>query len=451
MNPIRRLIERSRDDSGAAMITTLLVGAVLTALGVVAVDVSISNLQNAGRDRVGGIALDTSESGVAQAIEYIKNGGGALIACAPSCSTNPWGNRDNPQTVTLPNGRQYKVWIQQVQGFAPPTYKTATYKIYSLGTAGNGPGARSVEMTITAKPFTFPIGLYADNFEDAGDGTVHSEQMFSKGCITKRSHINFGPSTDPETGAVSTVDPFYGYPPAAHSASYITDDNSTCTNGSSVHTPNDCNTSYPGDQDAAGGSVVSVSACASKVMGGTTSLFTTADLNATYGYQARGLTTTQYASLKSKAISQGNYWTDATLGSFVPPCVDLCPAGKTPTPNGVVYFKVAAGTTIDNEFKEIEEFTRATCGQRSLVIVIEGGEAHINSKIDITSALFVPDGNLQFNGGASIEGTIFAKTVNKFNGTADFYLDPCFIRNFPGGLFDVTPVRFREVDRPATS
>jgi uncharacterized protein (UPF0333 family) len=449
MNPFRRLIERSRDDAGAAMITTLLVGAVLTALGIVAVDVSISNLQNAGRDRVGGIALDTSESGVAQAIEFIKNGGGAeLTGCFPNC-TSPWGNTTNPKTVTLPNGRQYKVYIKPIQAYAPPTYKSATYKIFSLGTAGAGPGSRNVEMTISAKPFTFPIGLYADNFEDAGSGTVHSEQMFSKGCITGRSHMNFGGSTDPETGVVSTVDPFYGYPPAAHSANYITESNSSCSNGSSIHSPDKCNTTYPGDQDAAGGSVLATG-CASVVMGGTTSLFTVADLNATYGYQARGLTASQYASLKTKAISQGNYWTNATLGDYVAPCVDACPAGKTPTPNGVLYFNVAAGTNIDNEFKDIEEFTRSTCGTRSLVIVIEGGDAHIDSNIDITGALFVPDGNLQFNGNASIEGTIFAKTVNKFNGTADFYLDPCFIKNFPGGLFDVTPMRFREVDRPTT-
>jgi hypothetical protein len=446
MNPFRRLIERSRDDAGAAMVTTLLVGAVMTALGIVAVDVSISNLQNAGRDRVAGIALDTSESGVAQAIEYVKNGGAGALTCSPTCASNAWGNSASPQTVTLPNGRAYKVWIEVVQGFVPPTYKVATYKIHSLGTAGSGPGSRTVEVTVTAKPFTFPIGLYADTFDDAGGGSVHSEQMFSKGCITKRSHITFGGSTDPQTGVTSTVDPFYGYPPAAHSTDYITDSNNTCNNGSSVHTPNDCNTSYLGDQDAAGGSVAGTG-CAAVVMGGTTSVFTTTDLNATYGYQARGLTTSQYAALKSKAISQGNYWTNATLGSYVPPCVNSCPNGKTPTPNGVLYFQVSAGTTIANEIKAITEFTRSTCGTRSLVIVIDGGDGHVNAGVDIVSAIFIPDGNLKFNGNGSIEGTIFAKTVNKFNGTADFYLDPCFIRNFPGGLFDVTPQRFREVDR----
>jgi hypothetical protein len=452
MNPFRRLLAHSRDDAGAAMVTTLLVGAVLTGLGIVAVDVSISNLRNAGRDRVAGTALNTSESGVAQAIEYIKNGGGSALSCSPTCSANPWGNRDNPQTVTLPNGREYKVWIQVVQAFAPPTYKTATYKVHSLGTAGSGPGSRTIEVTVEAKPFTFPVGLYADTFEDAGNGTVHSEQMFAKGCIVNRNAIQFGPSTDPATGATSPVDPYYGYPPAAHSADYITTDNqlSSCKASTSIHATSACNTSFTGDQDKAGGSISAFPTCSSVTMGGTTSLFTIAELNATYGYQARGLSNSQYAALKTKAMSQGNYWDESTLNDYVAPCAVTCPAGKTPTPNGVVYFKVNSTTTIGNEFNEMVDFARGQCGTRSLVVVIEGGSATINNNVSLTAALFVPDGQLKYNGGAVLEGTVFAKEINKFTGTADFYLDQCFINNFPGGLFDVTPVRFREVDRPTT-
>ena len=59
----------------------------------------------------------------------------------------------------------------------------------------------------------------------------------------------------------------------------------------------------------------------------------------------------------------------------------------------------------------------------------------------------MPDGNLKYNGGAILDGTVFARRIDKFTGTADFFLDQCFISNFPGGLFDVTPTRFREVDR----
>ncbi len=459
MTLIRKLLARStcqqstsRGDAGAAMITTILVSAVLAGLGIAIVDISLSNIQNAGRDRLGGRALATSESGVAQAIEYIKTEGVGGLYCSPNCPSNPWGNETNPQTVTLTNGRQYKVWIKVVQNFAPPVYKTGTYRIYSQGTAGQGPGLRNVEMTISATPFTFPIGLYADTYDDAGAGSVHTEHMFSRGCIINRNAISFGPSTDPQTGVTSSVDPYYGYPPAAHSANYIVTANqpSACNQGKSIHAgagpANDCHASYKSDQDAAGGSI-SGTACADVTMGNTSSFFDVAALDASYGYTARGLTQAQYAALRAKAESQGNYWTNATLGSYVAPCVDSCPPGKAPTPNGVLYFRVSAGTVIQNELDAIKEFTRSQCGTRSLVIVVEGGDVHVNKGVDITTALFVPDGNLQFNGQGTIEGTVFAKTVQKFNGTADFYLDQCFINNFPGGLFDVTPVRFHEVDR----
>lgn len=451
MSFFRRLVRS--DDTGAAMVTTILVAAVLTALGIVAIDVSLANLKNAGRDRVAGIALDTSESGVAQAIEYLKSGAYAEVSCSPACTSNPWGNSTNPQVVAMPDGRQYKVWIQIVQPFAPPTYKTATFKIHSIGTAGTGPGSRTVEVTVEAKPFDFPIGIYADTFENAGDASVHTAHMFSKGCIVNRDAIIFGPGTDPQTGMTSEVDPFYGYKPAAHSADHIIEDNqlSQCGATRSIHRTSACHTSYPGDQDKAGGSVSAFPACSSVVMGGTTSAFGLAELSAVYNYSARGLTAAQYAALKSKAVSQGNYWDNSTLGGYKPPCVTSCPVGKTPTPNGVLYFKVSSSTTLGNEFSQITDFARSHCGSRSLVIVVEGGNATMNSNASLTAAMFVPDGTLKYNGGAVLEGTIFAKYIDKFNGTANFHLDQCFINNFPGGLFDVTPVRFREVDRPAAT
>ncbi len=453
MSTLRNLLRRSRDESGAAMITTLLVTAVLAGLGMAILDVSLNNLQNAGRDRLGGTALGTSESGVAQAIEYIKSNGIAGLNCSPSCTSNAWGNSTSPKTVSLPNGRQYKVWIEAIQAYNPPLYKNGTYKIHSLGTAGAGPGSRSVEVTVTAKPFSFPIGVYADSFADAGDGSVHTQHLFSKGCIINRNAIEFlSTSTDPQTGETVTNDPFYGYPPAAHSADYITEKNqaSSCNNSNSIHKTDKCNATYPADQDLAGDNVTST-ACASVVIGGVTSKFDTDELNKVFGYTARGLTNSQYAALKTKAQSQGNFWTDATLGSFVQPCATTatCPAGKSATPNGVLYFKVSAGTVISNELKKIatSDFVRSTCGSQSLVIVVEGGSLHLNSNTEVTAAVFVPDGTLRFNGGATIEGTVFAKNIDKFNGTADFFLDPCFLRNFPGGLIDVTPTHFREVDR----
>lgn len=441
-----RLLRRRKDERGVAMITTLMVGSVLTAVGLAMTSVAVSNLQNAGRDRVAGGAMGAAEAGIAQAIAYIRDNGVGNLGCSPTCTTNPWGNSATPATVTLGDGREAKVYITTVQAFAPPAVKVGTYKVHSTGTTGEGPGKRTLEQTVTARPFTFPIGVYADTFENAGNAAVHTSHLFSKGCIINRNAISFGPSTDPETGVTSSTDPYYGLPPAAHAADYIITSNqaSRCNSANSVHTPNDCNNTYRSDQDRAGGSVSST-ACAGITMDNT-SFFDLTSL-ANVGHVSRGLTDAQYAGLKSKAKSQGNYWNSSTIGSYVPPCPAApCSGGRTPYPNAILYFEGPL-PTLNTQIDSIVGYEKSQCGTRSLVIVAEQTSVHMNSNSSVTAALFVPDGNFQYNGGGTFEGTVFAKTVDKFNGNADFYLDACFIKNLPGGLFDVTPTHFREVDR----
>src|SRR4051794_11956621 len=104
------MLERMRqDERGVAMITALLVTAVLTALGLTVTQVAVSNLSNAGRDRVAGGALGAAEAGVTRAISYINKNNTNALSCSPICNLNGWGNSGAPQTVTLPDGRTAKV------------------------------------------------------------------------------------------------------------------------------------------------------------------------------------------------------------------------------------------------------------------------------------------------------------------------------------------------------
>jgi hypothetical protein len=133
---------RERDgESGAALLTVMLAGAILTAVAVVGATVSINNLKNAGRDRVAGGAMGAAEAGIAEAITYLATQGVGRITCSPSCGVaNPWGNSASPQVIAFPDGRRAEVWVQVVQAFSPPAAPVGTYKIHSYGTDGSGPG-----------------------------------------------------------------------------------------------------------------------------------------------------------------------------------------------------------------------------------------------------------------------------------------------------------------------
>jgi Tfp pilus assembly protein PilX len=429
----QRMMRRVRTgESGVALITTILVMVIVTGMGAIVVEVATTNIRNAGRDRASGGALGAAEAGLAAGATYIQGTAGvSSLTCSPNCATNPWGNKASPQTVTVAGNRSAKVWIQVVQAINPPAVKSAQYIIHSVGTAGAaGTTAGSVELEqeVSAKPFSFPIGVYADWVGAAGNASVHKESFFTQGCVNMRSHMTF-----------EGIDQWYGIPAGVHSTKWITDSNNNCSanDNKNIHkagSPGVCNTSYPYDQDALGGDLTSTPCYGNPYP--LTSYFDAAGLQSSYGQQARGLTTAQYAALKSRAQAMGQYYTTTSYTAPDPATY----------PNAVMYFKVPAGQTVMIQ-NQLNAYSSATCGSRSLVIVIEGGGLHVNAGADITAAIFVPDGTYTGNGNNKIYGTLFASKIDKFNGTADFYLDPCFFANMPGGLLSVTPMRFRVVDR----
>jgi hypothetical protein len=185
-------------------------------------------------------------------------------------------------------------------------------------------------------------------------------------------------------------------------------------------------------------------------------LFTSAMLAEFRGTQDRGLTAAQYAALRAKAKEQGQFY---TTPSFTPPDPALYPnavmyfdlqTARKNSPTDTTKFTVQLGTEL-NGYGTNGNGTGGTnhCGKRSVVVVIDGGSMHINANADLIGAIFVPDGLFQFNGKGAVHGTVFARELSKFNGTADFYLEPCFFTNLPGGLLEGAPVGFRVDDRGA--
>lgn len=227
-------------DSGSAIILTMLMLAVLSGLSLTVFTLSSDNLGNARRDRQAASALANSEAGVSQAISYLKSRGVGALACAPNCGTaNSWGEEPDEvdgdaapsMEVSFGPTETYKVWIETVQQLSAVTETPGIYKVHSIGNAGVGPGSRRVEVEVQVAPFEFPLAVVADSVQAGGDGAIHTESLFSTGCIFKRDKIAF-----------QGIDPVYGIPAAAHSAQYITNSQTggascAATDPKNIHKP----------------------------------------------------------------------------------------------------------------------------------------------------------------------------------------------------------------------
>ena len=423
------------EDGGNAIVVVMLVVATMSGLGITATVMAVANSQSADRDRQGAIALDVADAGVAAGIEFLRSGAngincpesgltfnGTTWTSATACA-GAWNGPANAQTVSA-GGQQYAVWISRVAKAVPPTTRESVYRIRSKGTTSVATaGVRQVEATVVARPFTFPVGVYADSVVAVGTADVTNETIFSSGCISGVKH----------TGVTGT-DVWYGGKASIKSTGGVTASNGACSAGNDVlNNANKCfgygNTEYP-ISTPYGGPQTTPASCYNL----TTTKFTLTDLQDSFGLTARGLQPQQYAALKAVAKSQGNYY---TTSSYTPP-------NAATYPNTVLYFKLAPGDEVS--LNSITGYDQTKCGTRSIVVIIEGGDARINSGADIVGALFVPDGTIRGNGNSTFTGTVFAKNLDKFNGTAEIRLDPCWADNFPL-LNDFRVSDYRQVDR----
>lgn len=434
---------RGDDDSGVAMVSVILVIALLTSVGVMIVEISTRNLTNAGRDRAATSALGAAEAGVSAAIGYLNNGNPSLLTCSPTCGTsNPWGTspaNGSPKSLTFPNGSA-TVWIQPLTNFNGLTTAPGKYLVHAVGR--NAVGVRTIDETVTVQPLQFPIGIYVDNkIANGGTTSVTNESVFSKDCIDSRSHLQF-----------VGIDPYYGIPAAAHSAKYITDKNlqqcqsSGTSDNNAVHNSSFCNASYPYDQDSMGGAFASASngsSCTGAANQYTNSSYF--DYNALvsgYGYQPKGLSDDQYAALKARAQAQGTYFTNAGTVPSLSPSTNY---------NPILYYDIPTSDTvsIQNELNNYayQADTGGTCQQHpAIVLIVRGGGLKVSSNTNFTGAVFVPEGTLTYAGGASLTGTVWASNLT-LTGNANIGLTNCYASATPGGILSVISSHFREVDR----
>jgi hypothetical protein len=455
-------------DSGSAMILTLMVMALLSALATTVAVVTINNLQSSVRAQQAGSALNAADAGVAQAMAYLRNSGVRDLRCSPGCSTNPWGSQTNPATVSVLGkaGESYRAWIEPVAPF--PANDPGLYRIHSTGSAA-GSASRAVTADVGVTTSNVPKGIFARTISGGGNASVARESIFSTGCVYNRSKIQMAPGE---------IDLAYGIPIAVHSSQIITDSNGTgqycpTTNkpihrtGAQNQNQEPCNTSYPYDQDRLGGSLLGTTCAeaetsypdyyaplnldsdAGNEMDGSY-IEDDATLFKLFGIASPALTQSQIDQMRTIAQSQGNYWTSAQSTQWSSP----------DEPNAVMFFDLTQtdpGGTVD--LNDITGFSRAanisdtsaTCESKSLTIVIEGGNVKLNSNQQLAASVFLtssaPHGQVfKANGTSSFIGTIYADTVN-LTGTADLSMDTCFLANVSPALLDLSLSAYRELDR----
>lgn len=460
MKPRTRFVEPQ--DQGAAMIITLMVLALVTALSTTVAVVTIDNMIGSRKAQQAGAALAAADAGIAQAMTHLRHNGVRDLRCTSTAPADPacdvlWGS-DKPVSVDVPgdNGASYEVWIEAEKPY--PQFDPGTYKIHAWGQAV-GPASRRVVQTVEVGSTEVPKGIFAKSVNGGGTAGVQRTSIFSTGCVYKRNLID-----------MEGVDAAYGIPVAVHSSQTITEAQGSgqyCTETNEpIHTPTvSCDPSYPFDQDARGGSLAGT-ACETAANAlpadqkiaydryyPTTStegvhgslIEDDAALFGLFGVRSPALTQVQVDQLRSIAQSQGNYHT-SSIG-WTSPDED----------NAVMFFDLqgaAAGEVV--KLNDIVGFGRASdlldgdgCPTQSLVIVIDGGHARLNSNQELAASLFVltPNGEVQkANGTASFIGTIYADNVD-LTGTVDISLDQCFLANLSPGLlaFELGP--YEELDR----
>ncbi len=444
-------------DDGAAMIITMMVIALVGVLATTVLSVTVNNLGSARRAQDSALALDAADAGLTQMVVQLRSKGvRGLPSTLPACTRDGWKTATPMLNQAVPGTslQRYKTWVALCPTSATDK-RTKTLKVTSQGSAGNG--VRVVQETVNLVPrLGFPLGVFAKSFQGGGSADFDGISVFSTGCVWERSKIHF----------TSALDAAYDIPTAVHSSKIITDTNGNTANCSvdkkAIHNPVKCPVEYKYDQDAIGGP------CAAGWFPTSPSQYAryygphdfdgdgTHDSTGTYikddatlldlyDIEPDPFPQSKLDELKAFAQEQGTYFTSHN-GWTVPDPADVSDA--------IVYFDLqgsSVGKTINlNDFGTTWKQVTDPCPERSLLIVIENGNADMNSNKALAASVVLTSktyGNIdKANGNAGFVGTIYANTVNT-TGSFETSLNQCFLDNLSPFLFSVETSEYVELDR----
>jgi hypothetical protein len=187
-----------------------------------------------------------------------------------------------------------------------------------------------------------------------------------------------------------------------------------------------------------------------------TSYMDAATMASNFSAKRPPFTQAQLDQIKAIAQEDGTYSTSASpcSGGATPPACFIVPTG----PDSVMYFDLTgpnAGDTVDLNNLAVSPWNRdhdpASCPRQSLLVIIAGGNARLNSNSKLSAAVFAisdsPYGNIsKANGTSTFTGSLYGNNID-LTGTADMWMDQCFMDNPPPALTTVQTYNYREVDR----
>lgn len=459
---------------GVAMVTVILMGAALSSMATVAAYSTIRELRTGSDDRKATEALGYAEAGVDRLMQHLRSGTvtwGHLrqAGCPTPLSIAQGGVGNGTFTAQLsvfdPNA------IDPADRYAPAACSAVplsprTGGFFVITSTGSHPDAkRVVQQVVRIAPIGLPIGMSAQYVDANGTPDIPGLSLVTTGRVFGRSKLDFTGSDpyykveDFYPQGASGLAPTDAVPAAAHAVGglYLRNNggaefatatkncaaNKTATNSQSLW-----------DGDGTSGSGTITSGCAGQTGFPPTSKFTQADFDRV---APKRLDDFDHQGLKTAAQDYGIYCsiTGATysctrqgesIGSgWSAGITSLMASG---TNNFVTYFEFQGGDPLSQNVNwgpEVWGCSDDLSQLRSAVVIVRNGGFNMSSGNRLNGAV-IADGNFDYTGTPSINGTIIAHDF-RIRGTANFSLDPCWVRNMPGPFLGTTPVSWREIDR----
>lgn len=436
---ICKRLPRPGAEQGVAMITVIIMAAVLMVIAGGMYFVASREGTMSQADYVGGQAFYYAEGGIENAIDILNYAGTETqqTALRPDQSADGYGylmdpepnNRADPTNpIEMNIGREkYTVWTEWVDEDGDPcsgcgldvaTGDPAWVLITAEGQSAQG--YRKLQQRVRLEGGTYPLALYIDG--DAylnGNVSITNQSIWVEGNFYGREKLD-----------ISGTDMMFGGPAGVRATGSIY----AKANGgnSQIYTPTGGQSSYwdadyINDRD---------------IRGPTGNTFTLAELENTF--DTGGLTAWQLASLKSKAQATGYY--ESASGSTVIQQNDL------PERDGdiVVYVEFPSGAAADNIASLKFEWPTGTYEGKAMVIV-KNGSARLegNAIGSLRGVIYCPDGPVRADGGGTgnFTGYVWGKGLINI-GNFPFDMDEAFLDDPPYFSWAVTrETEWMEIDR----
>lgn len=412
MNDNFRQIKGKKNEEGVALITVIILTAVLMVMGAGMYVVASREQTMTSADYAGGQAFYYAEGGLENVLGILNdtNTESQLTQQRADQSANDYGylmdptpaNRQNPSDpVEMQIGQdKYTVYVDTVdQNGVPCTECSSSNISYLLITAEgqSATGYRKLQQMVKVSKTVagsggYPLSLYsAGNADFNGTPDITNQILYVKGNVSGRSKLSVS-GTDAATGK-----------PAG------------------VYATGDIDNRQTNDRDKNGPSG---------------NKFLLADLEAAVNIS--GLSSAQLQTLKSEAIQQGNYYTSSSIGTV---------HGDS-NGNAVLFIDFPSFGSVG------PKFTWPAPGY--VTIVVKNGDITLTGGAIGSSRaiIYCPDGTVTAHGGGSggFTGLIWAGKGLTSIGNFEFNMDPTFMNGGtpPSFLTSTTITRmasWKEVDR----